>query len=204
MNLYLKKLRVHRNKIIIGICCMAVVIFLVWFFGIRKTRYYMDITAIGWRSVINIGEYQKVHYTGWEEPPDDAYNVESWTKIKSKDSDGQPIYDIWFEYYRNEWKYSRCLVGSGFDKEPVYPACQLYYVDVLHEDTLGNEKVLSKYIEYEVSGVCSDISKNILTYNIPKNIWLEATVDDWIGFDKKMLSDNLQNVALCKLGDGIK
>lgn len=172
-----------------------------------KSRYYMDVKYVSWTTTINIGEYQSAHYEGWCVPPEDAYNIEKSRRfkrfVKHGDSDVAE-YDTWYEYDVNQWKYKRCLVNRGSDKNPVYPECTLFLVDKYHEDVLGNEKVLSKYTEYEAAGICTDLSDSILIYDVPYDIWMELTTYDWISFDKTKIGKAISNVELHPLGDGVK
>lgn len=141
----------------------------------------MKVKSIEWTYTVVIQKLEKIHHSGWSNPPSDAYNVESYRKRRRTDENGDPIYDFWFEYDLDEWVHSRNITTNGIDKEP-------YFGDYILKTTddkrgLGNERVLNYVKTYTIGG--TDVkTDDFYSFDISEDIWSVLKIGGEINFKK--------------------
>lgn len=176
-------MRINKKVIVdISIALLTTTLLAVLLIFLFKPKSYtMKVKSIEWAYVVGVQKLEKVHHSGWSNPPSGAYNVESYKKTRGTDENGADTYDIWYEYDLDEWVHSRNVTTHGNDKEPYFGDYILKVTD--DKRGLGNERVSNHIKTYTIGG--TDVKTDeFYIIDISEDIWSALEIGDELNFKK--------------------
>lgn len=172
--------------VLIAICVIVIIFGIIHLFTPKD--YVLKPKMIGWCYTIQIQEYRQHEESGYSSPPSDAYDIRTSRRTRTRtvtDSDGkqhtETYHETYYEYKINRWDDSRTVVTHGLDKSPYWGE----YTLIDHNGDLGSERVSAHIETYTVSGIISDESSELISIDVPKEVWELITLDDELNYKQR-------------------
>ena len=175
-------------KVIGIIAIIGMMLAIIAYALLSPKDYTMNVKVISWEYGIHIEEFKVEHHTEERSHPNDAYNVNSSIRTRTKtttDADGNThtkfeTYTV-YSYDVNRWVETRCVTTTGKDKSPYFGEYTLKESN--RTDCIGAERVKYQSKEYSASGqlVGSD-DMTLHTVPISESMWETLTTNDQINY----------------------
>ena len=160
----------------------------------------LTVKSFSWEYTMNIEEYKTVKDSGWDVPDGgrvyNSYKKKRDTKtvVVGYDSDGKPIteeqdvYDIWYEYEIEKWKFKTNIITCGTDRNPYFREYNFYKANP-NTNTVGDEREGSRKQKYFIHGIDD---KNLpITMEIDGQRWHELEIGGKIEVSHLRFGDNV-------------
>ena len=178
----------ETGKIIGIIAIIGMVIAIAAYALCSPTEYTIRVSVISWTYGVHIEEYKVEHHSEERSHPNDAYNVHSSIRTRTKtvtDADGDThtrieTYTV-YSYDVNRWVETRCVTTNGKDHSPYFGEYTLKESD--RADGIGAERVLYQSKEYEASGpLLGSDDQTLHSVPISESMWETLTTNDQINY----------------------